>query len=47
VSPPLVAERGGDRRADVAALARVVAAELERAIARRPADWHLFEPAWP
>lgn len=47
VSPPLAAERCGDRRADVAALARLVAVGLERAIARRPADWHLFQPAWP
>jgi phosphatidylinositol dimannoside acyltransferase len=46
VGPPLTAERHGDRRADVTALARVVAAALERAIAEHPADWHLFQPGW-
>ncbi len=47
LSPPLAAERCGDRRADVSALAQVLAAALERVIAEQPADWHLFEPGWP
>lgn len=40
-------EPSGDRRRDVAALCRVVAAELEHVIAAHPADWHLFQPGWP
>jgi KDO2-lipid IV(A) lauroyltransferase len=47
MSAPMEPERTGDTRADVAAAARRVAAALERVIAPRPADWHLFEPGWP
>ena len=47
MSSPLEPERTGDTRADVASTARRLAAELERVIALRPADWHLFEPGWP
>ncbi len=47
VGPAIDVERTGSRRADVTALTRAIAAEFERAIAARPADWHLFQPGWP
>jgi KDO2-lipid IV(A) lauroyltransferase len=43
---PLLFERTGETKADVMALTRLMAAEFERAIAARPADWHMFQPAW-
>jgi lauroyl/myristoyl acyltransferase len=46
IGSPLEFERTGDMRADVAALTRLMAAEFERAIASRPVDWHMFQPAW-
>ncbi len=46
VGAPLAVARSGDMRADVRALSRLMAAELERAIAARPSDWHLFQPGW-
>jgi phosphatidylinositol dimannoside acyltransferase len=39
-------ERTGDMRADVTALTRRMGSEFERAIAARPVDWHMFQPAW-
>lgn len=47
IEPPLQVERTGNTRADVTALSRAMAAAFERAIAARPPDWHLFQPAWP
>lgn len=46
IGAPLEIDRTGDTRADVRALSRAMAAEFERAIAARPADWHMFQPAW-
>ena len=46
VGAALEIERTGDTRADVTALTRKMAAEFERAIAARPVDWHMFQPAW-
>ena len=46
IGRPLELERTGDMRADVTALTRAVAAEFERAIAAKPTDWHMFQPAW-
>lgn len=46
IGAPLELERTGDTRADVTNLSRAMAAEFERAIAARPADWHLFQPGW-
>jgi len=43
---PLEIERTGDLRADVAALTRLMGERFERAIASRPTDWHMFQPAW-
>jgi lauroyl/myristoyl acyltransferase len=31
----------------VTALTRAMAAGFERAIAAKPADWHMFQPGWP
>jgi lauroyl/myristoyl acyltransferase len=33
-------------RDDVAALSRLMAERFERAIAAKPTDWHMFQPAW-
>jgi phosphatidylinositol dimannoside acyltransferase len=46
IGPTLVAERTTDRRADVTALTRRIAAEFERLISAAPANWHLFQPGW-
>jgi KDO2-lipid IV(A) lauroyltransferase len=46
IGRPLEAPRTGVTRDDVAALTAVLAAEFERAIAARPVDWHMFQPAW-
>jgi len=46
IGAPLSIERTGVVRDDVAALTRLLAAEFERAIAARPVDWHMFQPAW-
>jgi KDO2-lipid IV(A) lauroyltransferase len=42
----VTAERTGDRKQDVRALTRALAAAFERAIASAPSDWHLFQPGW-
>ncbi|MEX0992038.1 MAG: phosphatidylinositol mannoside acyltransferase [Actinomycetota bacterium] len=47
VNPPLEIERTGDDRADVIAATKEVAKGFERAIAAKPTDWHMFQPAWP
>ncbi len=47
VDPPVDVERTSDDRADVAALTREVGKGFERAIAAKPTDWHMFQPAWP
>lgn len=44
---PLEVERTGDLRTDVAAITRAIAERFERQIAANPADWHVFQPAWP
>lgn len=46
IGEPLTIERTGVVRQDVAALTQLMAREFERAIAARPADWHMFQPAW-
>jgi lauroyl/myristoyl acyltransferase len=47
IGEPLEIERTGAMRADVITLSRRMAEEFERAIAARPTDWHMFQPAWP
>jgi len=46
VGEPLALEPSGVIREDVAALTRLMAEGFERAIAARPVDWHMFQPAW-
>jgi phosphatidylinositol dimannoside acyltransferase len=47
IGRPLAIERTGEMREDVTRLTRRLAAEFERAIAAKPVDWHMFQPAWP
>jgi lauroyl/myristoyl acyltransferase len=44
--PPLSVELTGNRRSDVIALTKAMAADFERAISAAPSDWHVFQPAW-
>jgi lauroyl/myristoyl acyltransferase len=37
----------GDRRIDARAITQAIAEAFERMISASPADWHVFEPAWP
>lgn len=46
IGAPLEIRSTGDMRADVAALSRSMSEAFERAIASRPADWHMFQPGW-
>jgi KDO2-lipid IV(A) lauroyltransferase len=45
--PLALPEPTGDRRADATAITQVIAHAFERLISASPADWHVFEPAWP
>jgi lauroyl/myristoyl acyltransferase len=47
MSEPIEVEPSGNRREDITALTRLMAAGFERAIAASPPDWHLFQPGWP
>ena len=40
-------ELTGVTRPDVTAVTRLMAESFERAIAAKPVDWHMFQPAWP
>lgn len=46
IGEPLSIDPSGDTRKDVAALSRLMAEAFERAIAARPADWHMFQRGW-
>ena len=46
IGPTLEPGATGDRRADVTALIRRLAAEFERIISTDPPGWHLFQPGW-
>lgn len=46
IEEPLEIERTGVIREDVAALSRLMAERFELAIAAKPTDWHMFQPAW-
>ena len=39
-------EATGERRDDVRELTQRLASAFERAVASRPPDWHMFQPAW-
>jgi KDO2-lipid IV(A) lauroyltransferase len=47
IRPPLVVQRSGRFRADVARITQVLASELEVLIRRSPTQWHLMQPNWP
>ena len=47
VRPPLVVERQGTLRDDVARITQVLTSEMEVLIKRAPEQWHLFSPNWP
>jgi lauroyl/myristoyl acyltransferase len=47
VRPPLVMEREGRFRDDVARYTQVLAKELEELIRAAPEQWHVFQPFWP
>lgn len=46
IEPPIAFEPTGSTKRDVVALTRLLAKAFERVIAERPADWHMFQPAW-
>jgi KDO2-lipid IV(A) lauroyltransferase len=47
VRPPLVVERQGSLRDDVARITQTLITEMEVLIRRAPEQWHLFQPNWP
>lgn len=47
VRPPLVIERSGKLRHDVAEMTQLLAHEFEGLIEKAPAQWHMFQPNWP
>lgn len=47
VRPPMVIERQGRLRDDVARITQDIAVELEGLIRREPTQWHLMSPNWP
>lgn len=47
VRPPLVVERQGSLRDDVARITQQLIWEMEVLIKRAPEQWHLFQPNWP
>ena len=47
VRPPMVIERQGSLREDVARITQDIAHELEALIRMDPTQWHLMSPNWP
>jgi lauroyl/myristoyl acyltransferase len=47
IRPPILAERRGSFRDDVARITQIMASELEGLIRRRPEQWHMLQPNWP
>lgn len=47
VRPPLVVERRGKLREDLARITQDIAHALEELIEQAPEQWHLMEPNWP
>ncbi len=47
VGRPIEVPRSGNQREDVRALTARMGERFERLIAANPADWHMFQPAWP
>ena len=47
VRPPLVVQREGSLREDIARITQQLVCEMEVLIERAPEQWHLFGPNWP
>ena len=47
IDPPVEFDRADDLRSNVTTLTRILAGHFERYISAAPADWHMFQPAWP
>jgi phosphatidylinositol dimannoside acyltransferase len=47
VRPPIVVERAGRLREDIARITQQLARELESLIRAAPEQWHLLQPNWP
>jgi phosphatidylinositol dimannoside acyltransferase len=47
IRPPIVFERTGRLRDDVATITQLIANELEALILRAPEQWHVLLPNWP
>jgi KDO2-lipid IV(A) lauroyltransferase len=47
IMAPVLAERTGPLRQDVARVTQRIADDLEQLIRRAPDQWHLFQPNWP
>ena len=47
IRPPLVVERQGSLREDVARITQLLTTEIESLIRQAPEQWHLFQPNWP
>jgi KDO2-lipid IV(A) lauroyltransferase len=47
IRPPLVVERQGSLRKDVARITQLLTTEIESLIRQAPEQWHLFQPNWP
>ena len=47
IRPPIMFERVGRLRDDVAALTQLVAMSLEALISEAPEQWHVLQPLWP
>ena len=47
VRPPIVVQREGKLRDDVARITQLLAHDLEQLIAAAPEQWHLLQPNWP
>lgn len=47
VAPPLVVERRGSLRDDVARVTQDLAVALEALVSAAPEQWHLMQPNWP
>jgi KDO2-lipid IV(A) lauroyltransferase len=45
--PPVVVDRQGRLREDIARITQVLAGELELLVRRAPEQWHLLQPNWP
>jgi lauroyl/myristoyl acyltransferase len=47
IDAPIRVDRTDDLRADIRIATRLLGSYFERCISAAPADWHMFQPAWP